>query len=225
MIANLTAANVMDKAAAHLNDVAKTKYTYAIQIPYLNTALQEMELEFALENIPTTDQLSAELTLLAGATTISRSSTPALPTNFIEPIKLYEKTSGQNGYIPIKKVNSLIPNTGIVRTQFSAYTWNSGRIGFLESSADIDVLIEYTGALFTPITTSTDAIAAGIAQTFLEYRTAGLCAKFIDEDDARANELNGYAGLALDKVTGIGAKGRQNLVTRRRPFRGSYRRG
>lgn len=224
MITALTAANVMDKAAVYLNDVAKTKYTYAIQMPYLNTALQELELDFALENIPSTDLLSAALTLPAGTTFISRTTTPALPANFIEPTKVWERTSGSNVYIPVTKVTGIISNTGIVRTQFSAYTWSNNRLSFPQSSNSIDILIEYTGSLFVPITASTDPIAGGIVQTFLEYRTAGLCAKLIDEDDARSNELNGYAGLALDKITGVGAKGRQNLVTRRRPFRAAYRR-
>lgn len=224
MIVNLTAGNVMDKAAAHLNDVAKAKYTYAVQIPYLNTALQELEENFALENIPSTDILSAELALTAGATSISRTTIPALPSNFIEPVRLWEKTTGNNSYGQMTPVKSLVSELGTTTNRFGNYTWGTNKIGLLPASNNITILIEYIGSLFVPITASTDAINVINAQTFLEFRTAGLCAKFIDEDNDRANELNGNAGLSLDRTLSIGAKGRQNIVTRRRPFRAAYRR-
>lgn len=223
MTPNLTAAHIMDAASAHLNDVAKTKYTYAVQIPYLNTALRELEENFALDDVPVTKTLSAQLTIPIG-NDISRVSTPALPSNFIEPIKVWEQINGA-GFVPLTKVNTLIPDANITVNQFSVFTWDGGKIGLPIANGAIVVLLEYVGALFIPITASTDLIGVTNCQTFLEYRTAGLCAKDIDEDDARSNDLNGYAGIALERALGISVKGRQNIVTRRRPFRSSYRRG
>ena len=219
----------MDKAASYQNDANKTKYTYAAQIPFLNTALQELEKAFALENMPVTDTFSTVLTLAAGVTTIGYAPvTPVggmqyLPSNLIEPLRVWERATGVNPYTPVVKSLYLIPDsTGIERSSFGEYVWKSNKIQFLPSNRINDVMIEYTRALFTKITSSTDLIGLSTAQTFLEYRTGALVAKFLGEDEPRSVELNGYAGLSLDQDLGIGAKGRQNIMVRRRPFRSSY---
>jgi len=231
MIPNLTAADVMDKAASYQNDANKTKYTYAAQIPFLNTALQELEKAFALDNMPVTDTTSTMVTLAAGVTAIGYApvvpvvGVAYLPSNLVEPIRVWERATGVNPYTPVAKSLYLIPDsTGVERSSFGEYAWKSNQIQFLPSNRINDVLIEYTRALFTKITASTDLIGLSTAQTFLEYRTGALVAKFIGEDEPRSVELNGYAGLSLDQDLGIGAKGRQNIMVRRRPFRSSYNR-
>jgi hypothetical protein len=229
MIPNLTAADVMDKAASYQNDANKTKYTYAAQMPFLNTAIQELEKAYALENMPVTDTMSTVLTIAAGVSVIGYApvvpvgGTVYLPSNLVEPIRLWERVTGVNPYTPMTKSGYLIPDTtGIERDAFGEYAWKSNQIQLMAASRINDIKIEYTRALFTKITASTDLIGLSTAQTFLEYRTAALAAKFLGEDEPRSIELNGYAGLALDQDLGIGAKGRQNIMVRRRRFRAAY---
>lgn len=67
---DLLAGTVMDKAASLMNDSARTVYTYAAQVPYLNIALQELQEEFELNGISVTENVSAVINMPAGSTTI-----------------------------------------------------------------------------------------------------------------------------------------------------------
>ena len=58
---------------------------------------------------------------------------------------------------------------------------------------------------------------------FLGYRTAAMCAAFVQQNQERMSACNSGAQMSMDQVLGIGTKGRQDIATRRRPFRSSYR--
>lgn len=223
----LLAGEVFDKSAALLNDTAKSNYTNAAQLPYLNMALQELQEIFELNNIPITDALSTVINIPEGFSSIQFNVTngPRLPDDLIEPQKLWERDEGGDAFIPMTKVGSLPQNmVGIDISQFQIYVWESQQIKFFAATRDNDIKIEYIRSLFTPIVDLNSPINVVNAQSFLEYRTAALCAQFIGENKTRADELNGNAGLSIDRVTGIGTKGRQSITLRRRPFRSSYKR-
>lgn len=225
---DLIAATVLDASAALLNDVSKTVYTDAAQIPYLNIALQELQEEFELCNVPVTDTASAAITVLAGYTAIAFNAVgpaPALPSDMIEPQILWERPQGINPYVEMTKVDNL-PRwmEGTLISQLQWYVWQSQEIRFLPANANIDVKIDYIRQLFTPVVNAASTINVINAATYLQFRTAALSAKYIGENQGRSDELNVSAMGARDRVTGIGAKGRQGMVTRRRPFRQAYKR-
>lgn len=223
MTNELDAGQVMDAAAALLNDQARSIYTYTIQIPYLNLALQELQEFFELNNIPATDTFSTVLAVPAGTTSIGFALTGlSLPHDLIEPVRLYE--SRTNSYSPMNRVDDL-PKYEDEVSGFGGYVWQSQEIRFLASNADINIKMDYIRNLFTRVINDESIINIVNAESFLEYRTASLCAFFIGENKTRSDELNGFASLAIDRVIGIGTKGRQVMVTRRQPFRSSYKRG
>jgi hypothetical protein len=57
----------------------------------------------------------------------------------------------------------------------------------------------------------------------LSYKTAALLSQFIGENESRAQLLNGEAELAVERMASIDNKGRQQMSTRHRPFRASYK--
>lgn len=229
--ADLLAGTVMDASAAMLNDTAKSIYTYAKQVPYLNMALLELQEIFELNEVPVTDTYSAVMQVDAGIDYIGFApdpvvvGTPYLPDDLIEPQQLWERDRGVNPWLPMTKVNTL-PRyiEGIEISQFSVYVWETQRIKFFIANNDRDVSMNYIRNLFAPAEDEDSVINVINAQSFLQYRNAGLCAFFIGENKTRADELNGYASLAIDRATGISSKGRQNIMTRHRPFRSSYKR-
>lgn len=228
--ATLLASTVMDTAASLNNDTAKATYTYVAQIPYLNIALRELQKYFELNDMPVTASLSALINVPAGVTSIGFAPTPPialtpyLPNDLIEPKKLWECLEGTAQYVPMTKVDGLpLYDEGTTISNFGCYVWESQTIKVLESSQDNDIKMEYLRSIFNTITASGDSIGVVNAQGFLEFRTAALCAEYIGEDTARAERLNNGAGLSLDVDLGIGAKGRQNIMTRRRPFRRGYK--
>src|ERR1700756_2713223 len=108
---DLTSGTVMDSAAALLNDVAKSTYTYTVQLPYLNMALQELQEVFELNEVPMVDTVTSNpLTLPANTSFISFTSTPALPTNLIEPQIVWERTAGINPYTQVTRLEYLPRN-------------------------------------------------------------------------------------------------------------------
>jgi hypothetical protein len=215
----MTAAEVMDLvASACLNDSAKSQFTYAVQIPFLNTAINELQEVFEQHNIPATNKTSAPVTVPAGATTI------LTPPDLIEIQGLWERLSGTtNDYTEMTR-KEYLPKSQVQTTALVYYSWNGQVFEFIGATTIRQVRIDYIKTLFTPVLAATDSIDLINCKTFLQYRTAGLCARFIGENPERAESLDAFAVLAIDRALGIGVKGTQQIATRRRPFRSGYKR-
>lgn len=230
----LLATTVMDSAAALLNDQAKQQYTYLVQIPYLNMALSELKEYFELNNVPVTDTVTADglvvpagETALAFAPDVPDPDTDYLPNDLIEPKVVWERQEGVDPYVMMTRLDFLPRwQEGVEINQFVWFTWQSQEIRFLAANQDNEIKIDYIRDLFSRVTSgnyTTYNIAVINAESFLNYRLAGLCARFIGENPTRAGELDNDAGLSLDRAIGIGTKGRQAITVRRRPFRSGYK--
>lgn len=229
--ADLLAGTVMDAAASLMNDTAKTKYTYTVQVPYLNMALQELQEVFELNEVPVTQETSVVLPIDAGVTEIEFEpaipvvGTTYLPDDLIEPAILWERTRDIDPYVIMSRIDNLpLSLEGVEINQFIWWVWETQKIKLLASNADNDIKMNYTRDLFAPAEDEDSVINVINAATFLEYRTAGLLAEFIDQNLTRAGGLNGFASAGIDRATGITTKGRQAIMTRRRPFRRGYKR-
>jgi len=225
---DLTSGRVMDQSAAMLNDANKTVYTYTAQLPYLNMALQELQELFELNDVPVTQTVtSSPIAVAANVSELTFTTVPPLPSDLIEPQMLWERANGIDPYVPMSKLDVLpLYMSGVQIPQLLYYVWESQALRFIAANADNQIKINYTKALFTVFTSilGTDQVNVINAEMFLEYRTAALCAYFIGENPTRSEELNSFAALAVDRVLGIGAKGRQAIMTRRRPFRSGWKR-
>jgi hypothetical protein len=217
----------MNQSASLLNDTARTVYTYAAQIPYLKMALQELREEFEQNSVPVTENSSAVITVLAGQTVLSYNAVlplPALPSDMVEPLALWERTTGIDPYVPMTKRDFLPHNlAGTITGQFVFYVWQSQQILVLPANQNNDIKIDYIKQLFTDLIDENSQINVINAQSFLEYRTAGLVAEFVERNLTTSDRMNQYALLAMNRVTGIASKGKQNIMTRRRPFRAGYK--
>lgn len=226
-VAVLTAGTVMDSVAALMNDSAKQQYTYVIQLPYLNRALQELQEIFELNEVPVADTItSSPITIPAGTTQIiyDGSGVPKLPDDLIEPQVLWERPYNTDPYTKMNRVDYLDQAlAGVEINQFISYVWDAQKITFFPANQINQIKIVYIRALFTPATSSSSAINVVNAESYLSFRTAGLCSEFVGENKTRADSLNSDASLAMDRVIGIGSKGRQLIMTRRRPFRSCYK--
>lgn len=224
---DLLAGEVLDAAASALNDTAKTNYTPAALVPYLNMALGELQEWFELHNLSVTQRVtSPPITITAGQNEIifNGGGVPTLPDNLIEPLQLWESLQGQTQYVPMGKRDFLPHDLEGVASNYLVYwVWENQTVKFLPSNSNIDVKIDYMAQIFTPVVNENSAINVMNSKSFLQYRTAALAAELIERNKPTADSLNGFAGLALDRVTGIGAKSKQRIQTRRRPFRAGYK--
>jgi hypothetical protein len=227
--ANLTAGQVMDLAAADLNDPNKSIYTYAVMLPYLRMALQELREDFELNGISVVQDTSAVIPVDAGVTEIgfqpnASNANTVLPADLVEPEQLWESNRGTDQYIPMRRKSFIPHNLQGVRTSYlGIWVWESNKIKLLGSNNDNDIKIDYTKQLFNNIVSEASPINVINASTFLHNRTAALCASLIGQNPTRSEELNIYAVNGLEKATGISIKGKQSIVTRRKPFRSGYK--
>jgi len=229
---SLTAARVMDRAASLMNDTLKTVYTYTAQMPYLNMALSELQEVFQLNNIPVTNESSVPIIVPVGTKSINpfdgvgSGPPPNYPQDLVEIQQIFERLSGtNNSWVPLGK-RDFLPHAvdDLPTDSLQFWSWQNQRITFIGATSVREVKLDYIKTLFPEVTNQAAELGVINAETFLFYRTAALCTQFIGENESRATELNNFAVLALDRVTGIGTKARQSINTRRRPFMSSYKR-
>jgi hypothetical protein len=96
---SLTAAEVMDRSAALMNDPAKTDYTYVAQLPYLNMAIDELVENLEESNSSPTNQTSTVILVPVGTvmiTPIEHPTPPHYPVDLVEIQEVGERMSGTN---------------------------------------------------------------------------------------------------------------------------------
>lgn len=219
---------IITTVAALMNDYVQAQYTNLACLPFLNLALNELQELYELNGIPTTNDTSAAIKIKSGINSIGFDTVPALPSNLIEIQELWESPTGLNQWTPVIKKETiphyLEDNTTI--SQFLIWAWEHGRITLIGANSDNDLKIDYTGSLFnTPILIKDINVNLPFTnvETYLDYKTAALCAMFIAENPDRAMALDSESGTALSRALGIPIKGMQSIVTRRRPFRYNYK--
>lgn len=215
--------DVIDASAVLLNDSAKAVFTVAAQLPYYNIAQDELQEIMELNNVPVTNETSTAITVTAGVTTISFTTSPALPSTLIEIQKISERLAlAAEDYLPMTRCEFL-PTLVEQTTSLIWWAWIDQELRFIGALTDRQLQINYIASRLPAATTTTTPVTLINAKSFLSYRTAGLCAEFIGENKDRADSLNTDASLALDRFLGINTKGRQAIATRRRPFLAAYK--
>jgi hypothetical protein len=214
MAVTYTAGNVMDTAAALLNDAPKTMYSYVVQLPYLKMAQQELEQQLNLHEVPLNLISEYETVVLAGALN------PSLPTSFFLPIQLFERANGsvlESDYRLMDEVKDVYELGYDPSTTLGIWDYRHNCINFIGATVNREVRLRYWRQLTVIVDEGSIEQQAG-ANNYLSFRTAALCARFIMKDEMRADSLDGQAGGSIEVLTALLTKNNQNLRTRRRPF-------
>ncbi len=220
---------IITTVAGLMNDFSQSNYTNSACLPFLNLALDELQEIYELNDIPVTNDTSAAITIKAGVDRLGFDTVPALPSNLIEIKEIWESPFGLNKWTEMTK-REFIPHyveDGTAISQFLIWCLKEGRVHLVAANQDNDLKIDYTASLFnTPILIKDINVNLPFTnvKTYLEYKTAALCAMFIAENETRAMALDSLTGTALNRALGIPVKGMQSVVTRRRPFRSSFKR-
>jgi hypothetical protein len=225
-----TWSSILANSRALLNDQVDAVYHDEVLLAYLNMALQELQEIYELNDIPVTHQTSAVVTVAAGITRIAFTGTvPQLPPDLIEIHELFESDAGQNVWTPVTKRSYLTTSLIGDRTpiaKFGVWSWENQEIHLLESLQDNDLKMDYIKSVFPELTLTALQSKNNIlnSETFLQYRVAGLAAEFIEENFIRADKLNAFGAMGLERGLGISVKAQQVIPVRRRPFRASFKR-
>jgi hypothetical protein len=208
-----TAADVMDQAAAILNDVGKSLYTYAYQLPYLKKSHEELEQHLIIWGAPMTRKPSSAIAVAAGAVTLT------LPTDFLLPIRLFERASGgsNSDWLPITE-REWEPEAYVQVNTLSFWAFRDNAINFPGALVATEVKLEYERRLGV-IATSGDLEDFTLAKTWLAARTAELCARYIgmNADIADGIKMND-TDKAEDSLSRSIVLNSQGVRHRRRKF-------
>jgi hypothetical protein len=220
---------ISNQVAPLMNDAALTQYNNESCLPYFNIALRELQEVFQENNIPVTNEVSSVLTIPASTIVIAFvGTTPILPAGLVEIQQLWESDDSGNTWTPMIR-KEFIPHSleQPELDSFMIWAWVDNEIRLPPASSILYLKIDYIKNLFTLPTIETIDTDLGAnfinLESFLGYRTAGLCARFIGENPTRADQLDGNATDSLARALNIPTKGRQAIMTRRRPFRSSYK--
>lgn len=230
----MTYEELLTQTRALLNDQDNQVSTNAVLLPYLNLALSETQELFAQNNVPVTNETSAVIEVPDGTSVIGFPpdpivvGTPYLPSDLIEIQRLFYSNSGQDNWFPVAKRDFLTADTLGNNTQvsyFAVWAWMNDEIRLLAANTDLDIKLDYIQKLFTVLDVGDldDDLTVLNVSTWLSFRIAALSAEFIDENPSRAQSLNIQALAAMDRSLGISTKGRQAIMTRRRPFRAAWK--
>lgn len=216
----MLASEIMDRSAALLNDRALSKYTYVAQLPYLNTALDELMEELEANDISITQKvLSPVETITAGTTTITS------PTDLVEIQTILEADVGASSedFIEMERARFL-PKNITPTTNLRYWTYQDQVIITLGATANRDVKMEYIAKIQTALVDHNSQINIINSKSYLSYKNAALCARFIGENPTRGDSLDILAGQSLDRMLGINIKAQQDMPVKRKPFMFAFKR-
>lgn len=224
--AQLTAGQVMNKAAILMNDRRKQVYNYDVQLEYLNMALQDLRKKMELSNSPVTNSTTSDPILVpAGVTRIGFNTVHKLPADLVEIQTLWQRQAGINPFIEMSPRLDFLPKylEGVESNFWNIWAWEGNEIVLPAANQDNELKIDYVRSLFMNVVSADDQLSVINADSYLEFRTAALLAEFVGENETRAISLNKQAEISWDLMSGIETKGKQEIYTRRRPFRASWK--
>lgn len=230
---DFTVADILNLSASLMNDTARSKYTHAAMLPYFNMALAQMMEHLELNEIPVMEKSSVAVSVTTGQTVIAMGTTSTnYPTDLIAIQQLWERLSGSSEpYTPMYK-RDFLPHylEGTQTSDIGVWTWLDQEVQFFAPTTPRDVKFDYIRQRYANTIGDTTAVIDVInSRTYLEFKTAELCAMYIGENPGRAAALRVDAegqdgnGGALARLLSINIKDKQDVQTRRRPFLSGFK--
>lgn len=215
----IPASTIIASANMYLNDVSQSLYTNTVLIPHVQNAVLELQSMCLANSIQLLQAETSEQDVTAGSKAL-----PSPPTDMIVPIELFERPWGSTNiedYEPMIHKEWLPDEAQEDTLRFWVYQRDT--IAFLGALTDRGVKMHYW-KLITNISVTTDPIPTLNSQNFLAYRAAATAARFVGENDARADYLDSMAQMFMDTFLTTAVKAIQNLPARRIPFSRKFRR-
>jgi hypothetical protein len=206
----LLASEVMDESASvYLNDAAKIRWPHAVLLPYLRSAIGELQSELESNDLPPLYEIGAIIPVPAGETFLD------LPLDFVFPVYLGERAPGETRFTDLVEL-SWEPDADPTG-KLEHYVFREGTIQFLGSTANREVRLRYLRSL-SAIVSENSVIEVANAKGFLAARTAGLASQFGGSATTRGNSANERAEYFKRLVISTITKRLQDRPVRRRRY-------
>jgi len=211
--------DVYKAARTHLNDDEGDSWPDYKLRPKFIQAFKELEVDLVLAGIPIVNAVSVVITVTANTVdgvNVDMSTMANYPTDMLHPVWLKERAVGEmnEDFVDMTEVD-FIPNIN-KSTELIWWSWYQQTIMLLGALNDVQVMLRYKRFLPTP-NLKNDSIIVYLAELYLGYRTAALCARSIN-DGTKADNLDLESAASLDKIIRMSIKELQNLPAKRRPY-------
>jgi len=206
----LLASEVMDDAAAvYLNDSAKSRWTYAIMLPYLRAAIGELQAELESNDLPPLYEISTFISVPIGDVELQ------LPADFVFPVLVEERGAGETRFTKMDEQNwdSSEPPTA----QLRYWSFREGKIQFIGATSIRTIRLRYLRSL-SAVTTESSVIEVANARQFYAARLAALASNFGGSATARATMADQRATYFLRLCISSLTKRLQDRPVRRRRY-------
>lgn len=207
----LLASDVMDESAAvYLNDAAKARWPYTVLLPYLKSAIGELQAELESNDLPTLHEIAAVITVGPGTKILQT------PDDFVFPMYLDERAVGESRFEQMEEL-SWEPDAE-PEEKLKTWVFREGKIQMLGSSSTREVKLRYLRSL-NAITAANSVIEIPNAKQFLAAETAALASSFGGSATARGTSAGMRAEYFKRLLISALTKRLQDRPVRRRGYR------
>jgi hypothetical protein len=145
----------------------------------------------------------------------------------VEIQELGERQAGsQDPFLPMQRVEFV--SAGVpASSRLGFWSWEAQQVRFNPNGAtthrEIQFKLIMDASNLNPNIEPQQTVGAMNSRSYLSYKTAAYAAQFIGENTERAAILDGKAEAALERMESINNKGKQQIMTRHRPFRSGWK--
>lgn len=210
----MLASEVMDEAAALMNDAGKLTWGYIQLLPYLRRAYGTLELHLFLNGVRSLKEVSAIIPVPADDPIV------ILPTDFVQAISMEERALGSTD--PFYPVRESDWEQDFKADSIMYWNWREDGLKINLPNIDREIRLHYRKGL-TPIQSENTNISILLAKPYLSAKCAANASAFGAANTERAAILNSEANSELQMLISAEVRNQQGVSFRRRGY-GSSRR-
>jgi hypothetical protein len=211
----MLASEIMDEAAALMNDAGKFTWGYPQLLPYLKRAYGTLELHLFLNGVRDLKEVSTIIPIVALSPTIA-----ALPADFVQAISIEERALGSpDAFFPTVESDW---EQDFKADSIMYWNWREGGLKINPPNLDREIRLRYRKGL-TPILGENTNITILLSKPYLSAKTAANASAFGAANAERAAILNSEANSELQMLISAEIRNQQGVSFRRRSY-GSSRR-
>lgn len=205
----MLASEIMDEAAALMNDSGKLTWGYSQLLPYLQRAYRTLELHLFLNGVRSLKEVSSVIAVNANATEL------ILPQDLVQPISMAERAQGSiDEYFPVVESDW---DSRFESDAIRFWVWREESIKINSPKLAREVLLRYRKGL-SAIQGENSNISILLSKPYLSAKTAANAAGFGASNMERAGVLNGEANDCLNMLINAEIRNQQGNKYRRKPY-------
>jgi hypothetical protein len=197
----LTLQTVLSQARTLLNDDAGSQFPDSILIPKIQLAHQELQTALWDAGSPSVRAVSSPIQITAGNLTLTPTSSPALPSDYLTAFRLMESAASTGPWTPMTEVMFItdLQLAGYIAGATLKWWCNiQDQIAFLGSTNSPYIIMNYRRFIALPVA-ATDSLGVPFAEQYLSYRAGALAGGSLGDPNSLKN-LSDMATANLVKV-------------------------